>query len=512
MNSLKLLTSRIRWSGIVLALVAASFWPLHIVAVNLDSIVRPERVIGIVLVAWLVGLVMIIGLTALGLEVEAAENTAFLTVAVMMNAAVILRAFGTPLGWLIMMTGLAIAGWLLVRFHGHFITSAVVWGAAVALAAGPILSLIQGWEGRSGASVVEPSEPLEVELLDTPDIFLVVLDGYPGAIAAQQDGLGNGVVDVVGELRDRGFEVPESTWSSYWATSLSIPSLLQMGYPVKEERWTAGETQNDLNRVLSGDNALVETLLKHRYRTHMIEAGWSVSSCGVNYDVCVPSPLLDEATSLILRRTAAWTFLDESPGPYVLGTLAAFDWLEENAGGLSGSPRPDFVFSHVVSPHAPFFLQPDCTPEYHTERAGTVFKVDGVSEDTRARYLTEQMDCLDRLMIDIADTVDRHDIVIFVSDHGSDRRDQSDPAMVEWNREATVERFNNFLAVRLPEGCSTGERVIVPNVLRGVLDCLTEAPVPRVPERMWVNPMRELDRGVVDELLDMSVAYESLEN
>ena len=503
---------RIRISGLVLTFVAASYWPLHILAVNLFGVVRPERVLGLILIAWVLGLALVLVLVAFGLDMGVAESTAFVAMVLVMSGQMIWRDAGTLVGSLLFVAIPVLAGLVFTRFKRSVTIRALLWAVAVALAAGPILTLIESWGGRGEDSVLRERAPLEISMSERPDIFLVVLDGYPGMIGAGQDGLGRGIVDISSELRERGFEVPASTWAAYWATSLSIPSLLEMDYPVRDEGWDSGETQKALQAVLAGDSVVVETLRAQGYVTHMIETGWSAASCGSNYDRCIPSPLLDEATNLILRNTIASPLLRGSPGPYVLGTLAAFDWLMENGPNLSESTQPDFVYAHVVSPHAPFLLNPDCSAEFSNERAGTVFDIPGVSEAVRAGYLSDQMDCLDRLMIRFADSVDPEDVVIFVSDHGSDRRDQSDPATVNWDREMIVERLNTFVAAKLPDECELGEEITVPNTLRVVLGCLSSTPIELLPERMWVNPMVELDSEFVDELLGMRGSPESLEN
>lgn len=494
-----------RLRGAFLVLVAASFWPLHILTVNLFGIVRPERIFGIIALIWVAGMLLIGLLTAFGIDVEPAENTSFVVVLAIMSGGPILREFGDP-AYVILIVCSVIAGWLFVKLRGHLVVMALIWGTAVALAIGPTITFLESWGARGGPSAVADQGQMSVEFSSKPDIYLVVLDGYPGAIGAEQDQLKPGVVDVAFELRERGFHVPGSSWSSYWITELSIPSLLEMNYPVVDDSWRGKETSEDLQRIFSNGGVFTDVLNTNGYETYMVETGWSAASCGATVDHCVPSPLLDEATYLILKHTLAWALIDESPGPYVLGTLAGFDWLLENAPRLSESNSADFVFMHVISPHPPLLLTDDCSVDLRYERMGTVFNSQAVPTDVREGYLIEQMDCLDRMMLSLADSVDPDDVVIFVSDHGTDRREQHDAELTEWDRAAIVERLNNFLALRLPQGCEVEESIAVPNVLRAVIDCLSPATVEKVPERMWINPMVELEREVVDELMSMQAS------
>lgn len=493
----------LRLSGFVLTFIAAFSWPLSLLAVNLYDIARPERVIAFGLAVWGIGLALVCLLVAVGLRIDVAEKTTFVALALLMSGGLLMRRLDVWLAYLILIACPIFVGWAFVRLRHHVIPSALVWAAAVTLISGPVITIIASWTASDQPSVMRHTEPLSLTLSEKPDIFLVVFDGYPGPIASAQDGLDTGKIDIAHELRSRGFEVPESTWSAYWATSLSIPSLMEMNYPVVTTDWRGDDTIKELHGVIAGDSAVVRALRANGYTTHMIESGWSAGSCGSLYDRCVTSFLIDEAIYLLLRRTVAWPLVDNTPGPYALGTLAAFDWLLSNAQDISRSDSPDFVFTHVISPHAPYLLQPDCTAEFVNERAGTVFPVDGVTTESRTAYLIEQIDCLDRLMIELAESVGPEDIIIFVSDHGTDRRDQSNPDLVDWDRATTVERLNNFLAVRLPAPCSVGDEVIVPNIFRRVLSCLSASRIEELPERMWVNPMVELDDQVVDVLMGM---------
>lgn len=497
-------TASMRWfrlRGAVLILLGAFFWPLNVLAVNLSSIVRPERVLGLALLVWVAGLLVAGILARFGMDVEAAENTGFVVVVATMSGGPFVRQFGGA-GYLILIIVSVLAGWLFMRLRGTVFVSALIWGAAVMLVAGPAIALVDSWRTLDGASAVQSGEKVAVDLTTRPDIFLVVLDGYPGSVAAALDGLDSGQFDVRAELLARDFEVPASSWSSYWTTILSIPSLLEMGYPVQQPEWRSAQSHNDLHEVLSGSNAVTEALKANDYETHMIESGWSLGACGPSIDHCRPSPFLDEATYLTLRHTVAASLLEGSPGPYALGALEGFGWLHDHSARLSESPSPDFLFMHVVSPHAPFFLRSDCSVEVSGERSGGRFDIRGVSIDVRERFFVQQMDCLDRLMVKVADAVEPDDILIFVSDHGSDRRGQLDEGMTDWSHEAIVERLNNFLAVRLPEGCSVGDGVVVPNLFRVVFDCLSTSTVETLPERMWVNPMQELDPEVVRALVE----------
>jgi len=489
----------LRWRGLGLTFIAASFWPLTFMVVNLRSIGRPERVLTILAVAWVIGILSVLVMQAIGLRLEVAETTSFILLVCLMSGGAVLRDFGALAYALLLVP--AFAGWLISRMKGHWIVAGVVWGMAVALGVGPATALINSLQASSSSEFLD-AESLSIRFAAKPDVFVIVFDGYPGLVAADLDALRPGDIDLAPELRAIGFEVPASSWTSYWNTLLSIPSMLEMGYPVVNADWEHSATKRDILRVLSGDNSVMDVIRENGYVTHMVESGWSSLSCGGNFDECIPAPVIDEATYLTLRHTFAWAYLQhEHPGPYAEGTLSTFEWLLTHGGPLSRSDQPDFVFSHVMAPHPPFFLDSDCSFTVTPERGGESMDMQGVPIAVRDALLVEQMDCVDTFMLEFAERMSPEDIVVFVSDHGTDRRHQTRLGSAEWSQDATIERLNNFLAVTLPEECSMGQSVILPNLFRRIFGCLATSNVESIPERMWINPMQELDRGIVMELV-----------
>jgi hypothetical protein len=236
----------------------------------------------------------------------------------------------------------------------------------------------------------------------------------------------------------------------------------------------------------------------------MNESGWSGSSCGSVIDECLRSPFFDEAGYRFLRDSVVGPWSGDFGSPWTNAAVATMDWLSRTAGGISESDTPEFVFAHVVAPHPPFYLDANCEMTPNSERAGQGFHEVGVSDAEREEFLREQMSCVDGFVLDLASEIDPNDVVIFVGDHGTDRRHQADASSVNWSHEAIVERMNVFLAAQLPDGCSLGDPVITSNLLRTVLGCLSGEGLEMNEPRMWINPMDELSPDVVSDLLAMT--------
>ena len=207
-----------------------------------------------------------------------------------------------------------------------------------------------------GEDVTHASSLRALPLEKTPDLYLVVVDGYGGLVSMEND---FGIEEPLWAetLAARGFEVPRSSWSAYSSTTGSLPSLLNMSYPVRAGFGMSASTVKQLYSVIGGDNILVEILDEAGYTITMIESGWSGSACGPDIDVCVESPLLDEATFTALEGTILRPYILASTGySFTVGAQRSMNWLLENGNALSKDDKPDFVFGHLMAPHPPFFL------------------------------------------------------------------------------------------------------------------------------------------------------------
>lgn len=490
---------RLSWGDVVLLGIASSFWPLWIVGSNYAGIAHFERVIALIVGVWALSIGLVWLLTRLGVGTKPAVHSMFVAVVLLMSAGTLMRSIGTALGLIAVAATIGLGLFVFNRFGESVTARAVVMGLGVAVASGP---LIVGYETYSnlGEGETVDAEPLEVDLVYRPDIFLVVLDGYPGIQAMRQD-FGSPNTELISGLEDRGFEVPTSVWSSYWTTQLAVASILDVGYPLVTE-WEGHITEQRLYDKIGGGNVLRTTLEANGYETHMVESGWSGSGCDASlFDNCVASPIVDESIFLIMRNTIATPLVDRTGGPFTEGALSAIDWLMENGALLSRSVEPDFVFAHFVAPHPPFFLDSMCQRDVTYARSGITFYLSGVTNEERERHFLDQASCLNRFMLAFADAIEEDDVVVFVADHGTDRRFQLDIPGEEWGHEELVERMNVLAAMRVAEDCSIGDRFVTANLMRRVLDCQSSISIEDQPDRMWINSMHEIEPLVVEGLL-----------
>jgi hypothetical protein len=353
--------------------------------------------------------------------------------------------------------------------------------------------------GPLAVDVFEQSSPVELPAMDSsftssfdarPDIYLIVVDGFIGISGAREVFRQTDPPWVDG-LAAADFEIPKAGWSSYPITIASVPSLMEMDYPVTEEMAGDRALFARLIEKLGGDNRLVHTLNDLGYETTMVEAGWSWSHCGGHYDVCVPSAFLDEGTFRVIGRSLAGPATTERfASAFTVGARHAMGWLLDDLWEGESRTEPRFVFGHVMAPHPPLFLDENCDVVFDLERAGVLLNNGFAEIEQRKDLYLSQAECVTSFMLDFASRAASDDVVVFVADHGSDSTNQLVRPGSEWTEEDSRERLSVLAAIRAGS-CEFTEPIFLPNLMRAVLDCVAaEPPTPAVEDRMFAGQLK----------------------
>lgn len=475
---------------------------LNLLARNPVGVPHVERLFAIAALEW----VVIVGLTGLAVRMRAPRRptvlAAFVLTYVITTGDSFIDGSGYAFG-LALVSLLIVVIWVIAyRLRGTAIADILTYAMIVALLSGPVIEATRTLPALGSSARVEPGH-LAVELGERPDIWLVVLDGHPGVRAIAQDFEPGAANSLTARLHSAGYQTPESAWTSYWTTDFSVPSLLDMAHPTNAVTRNKATIQ-DLYDVIAGDNRLVGALDSNGYATYMVESGWSGSACGSSFDHCVASPWLDESMFLLLNPSVFNDVILETLGyAFTTGATATMDWVLDNAGRLSNDDEPSFVFAHVMAPHPPFLLDADCELMFRDARSGVTFQQPGVDEGTRQEYLEGQMACVESFVTELAERVGDESIVVVVSDHGTDRRDQLVRSADTWEPAAIVERMNVLLAVSGLTDCPFEEHVLIPNVMPHVLSCLGDHQIETAPPQVHLSPDTALSEAELGDLRDL---------
>jgi hypothetical protein len=475
---------RVIWTDVALLGSAVAFVPFEVVANNPHDIGHPERILTLVGLLWVSCSIVVTLLVRLGVRSTTAVYSVFTTTVLTMTGGSLLARLGEPTGWTVLLGLGGTIVLLITRLESHAALRIVMLSLSAFLVSGPTIALVREIVDPGHDSVVEDQVP-PIGLSEKPDVFVVVLDGYAGNRTLESD-FGLDRSTVVHDLEELGFEVPASAWSVYPATRSSLPSLLDMSYPLETGSDLTPMTEKRLSDTIGGSNSLSSILSAEGYELVMIESGWSGSRCGPEVDKCVASPVMDEAMFSIAERSVAGRSILRSLGyAFTVGAQHTMSWLDANAPILSADSQPNFVFAHVMVPHPPFFLDDSCRTRFGEEHNGVQFSRPGDDPRERRNAYLKQTQCVDQFIADLSRRIQPDDIIVVVGDHGTDQRNQLVRDPETWSRADLAERFNVFLAVRDGPGCSVGETVILPNIFRRVLSCLSTQGLEELEPRMF---------------------------
>ncbi len=284
--------------------------------------------------------------------------------------------------------------------------------------------------------------------LDRPDIYVVLLDGYPRADTLQAAGFDN--QPFLDGLVERGFDIASRSHGNYPFTSQVVTSMLQMKHLPEIEGFSPppATSKGQMRAITEAirNSPAIATLDRHGYRTLSTGLpGDPTTLRGV--DAYLDPGMLTVFEHQVLRRSILWDLLEE---PWVLPQLQSqvrqtFGIIEDVASTTEDGPL--FLFAHVMSPHAPFVFDrdgriPSLSCEPNCER-WTIFAgaMPLPTDEYWARY-ADQVAYLNGLTLEAVDAIVAADpgaVVVLLSDHGA----RSGPhELDEW--------YRTFFAARTP--------------------------------------------------------------
>jgi hypothetical protein len=373
------------------------------------------------------------------------------------TAGILIVRSGDPLhaGYALALVVLVAATWVLARRVSEFLAlrnttrllnlvSLLLAGATVLTAAVTgTLDRIDFGEGRPYA------DALGIEAVGhpgRPDIYLILLDGYPRADTLQRlFGFDNS--PFLSELRSRGFEIAAGSRSNYMYTTMTLTSMLQMAY-VQEVAHPSGVLPSYDIRGLINHNPAWDRLHSLGYQIAANQSPWETVNMRDADLFC--GNQVNDFELYLLRTTLLGPIVDAADPPFkgdqrrsVLNQ--AFDCLAQVSAPTSS---PKLVFTHVGAPHLPIVFTRSGEAASRDLYGESTQELQ-VSPDSFASAYTAEIEYLNARVLKALDRlVSRPDapVVIVMSDHGSESRlDWTDPSKSDLR-----ERFSNFFAWRTP--------------------------------------------------------------
>jgi hypothetical protein len=326
-----------------------------------------------------------------------------------------------------------------------------------------------------------------------PDLYFVLLDGYPGPEFLERN-FGDDNHAFLDDLRNRGFDVVKESRSNYTATMLTLASMFNMRYldhidAIRPVLQGMTERQPAFRHVIS-DNAVFKRLHDLGYTTVFANAGFEDIAMR-NADIYLDAGEMNEFEIILARLTVAEPII-EALAPAFVGdqqrsrVRSNLHYAIEAAAAGIDTPRA--VFIHVPSPHAPVAFGPSGEPQ--PVRFSRIYEYVTETPEQRAdlgRRYHEQLSFLNREVTQTVDQMiaaiaDRPTVVVLFSDHGSLTNLDPDREMDK------LERVSDLIAVRAP-----GRPDLVPdgtslvNLWPRILNAYLGTELPIVPDHSYVS-------------------------
>lgn len=348
--------------------------------------------------------------------------------------------------------------------------------------------------------------PIGTAAADAPDIYLILLDGYPGADARAllPDYPASHLRD---DLVSRGFDMVADTHSNYLQTTTTLASMLQMrhlqGLPELAPPWGPEPFDSRRLRRLINDAPALDRLHDAGYTTTAIASGFAeveLRRVDTLFDAAGPT----EFEISLMRGTGVGRAL-EALAPDLV-PAAQRGRIDESVAALEAIPsspadRPRFVLAHIPAPHPPWVFAADGSGVresvfvYYTDSA----KDRQIERSEALRRHLDQAAYVDGLIVKaidriLADSASPPVIVLF-SDHGPGTGfDHLQPLASD-----LVERTSNVLAAYTPGQPGLFAEATTPiTILPRLLDTYVGQDVPEPDDSVWAWRESKLDFVPVD--------------
>ncbi|MEX1072790.1 MAG: hypothetical protein WED86_03735 [Chloroflexota bacterium] len=329
-----------------------------------------------------------------------------------------------------------------------------------------------------------PTRPAGTADRPYPDIYLVLMDGYPRSDTLAGYGYDNMWFE--SELEQRGFDVAASAHSNYSWTYLVLPTTFHMRHADMIGVLTPPPTERTAQRraIRTALSATPATARLRQLGYRIVSAGLSGSSLQLR-DV---DEYADEAgVSLfehqVLERTVLITIAESLIlSGYRDRVLSGLNTLR----GATEDQVSTFSFVHLLSPHVPFVFDRDgAMPQFSCDGRCSRFRIhadqSGLTREAFSRSYADQVDYLNGrilMAIDHVVAVSPDAVIILFSDHGSRSTQKVD---AEW--------FSTFFAARTPgHAMLFGERArpieIFPRLFRAYFGDVIAIPG----DRSYISP------------------------
>jgi len=226
---------------------------------------------------------------------------------------------------------------------------------------GVMLFSIVGYNLENSYSVkIEEFETrgIENEIKEFPDIYYILLDGYPGKTSLKNiSGYDN--QEFLTNLEKQGFFIQEKSYTNYAHTFLSIPSILNMKYlnDIANEFNFSNLSDQSIPYKIGSNNQVMNFIKSQGYVTVSFDSGWGFTKDMKSADLqlCGDNKIFNSEFVITIVKNSMLNpiYVKVFETSKVEGILCIFDELPKIKERID---QPIFAFAHIFSPHPPYIF------------------------------------------------------------------------------------------------------------------------------------------------------------
>jgi hypothetical protein len=351
------------------------------------------------------------------------------------------------------------------------------------------------------SQIISLSDYVEIPIIpsnvvEKPDVYVLVLDAYSGDITLEQD-FNYDNSEFKNELKNRGFVVQKPSYSNYPNTEFSMPSIMNMVY--------LDFLVSELGQDSQNKKPAIELRLRNTVMDIFNQNGYHLTSF---YGGSKATPSDDSEIEILcgrgilnmnedLQRSFIQTYFTINYLRVLLYDDFRYHDLECSINEVlqfeKKNEKPQYVHTHLFLPHQPFIYNSS------GERVDHKYTDNRFDESLRDAYL-EQLIFTNKITLEMIDSIQNRDansVIILMSDHGG-------RLGVDWNNPTELDyyrAFNTLSAFYFPgHADEIPENIAAVNTFRVFFNTYFDTDYELLKDRqMWYSPERPYDQIDVAE-------------
>ena len=353
------------------------------------------------------------------------------------------------------------------------------------------------------SQIISLSDYVEIPIIpsnvvEKPDVYVLVLDAYSGDITLEQD-FNYDNSEFKNELKNRGFVVQKPSYSNYPNTNLSMPSIMNMVYldSIAEELGKDSRVVTGMKEIRN-ENNVMKIFKENNYYIVSFFAGANAAASKELLDERLCGSLFNLSPEL--QRAFTYHYFPLSYTRALFNDNYQFERLDCTFDTVLNYEKQNdlslYMHMHILLPHPPFVYNSS------GERVDHKYTEDQFDESLRDAYL-EQLIFTNKITLEMIDSIQNRDansVIILMSDHGG-------RLGIDWNNPTELDyyrAFNNLSAFYFPgHADEIPENIAAVNTFRVFFNTYFDTDYELLKDRqMWYSPERPYDQiDVAEQLL-----------